>query len=313
MALEKFKAPTLPVPPREYDQNYMNQLVRVLGNYFNLLDSQSPLSINNVTLTAVPQSDDYPPVDLRAGTGFQLSGEDVFRVKVEGLTPQPIPTNADIAAQVAAGVATAEAYADANFVPLAGGTMTGDLTLPTLNSTTTNATTVNATTVNTSNLTGTVSVPSGSSVRGLNAGSVYAPGTVIQVQRKAWTNSTALSNGVWTPITYSYLTVTPLYATSKMLCVVQFQGYGSQPATGIGFSTRICMDGVPDYTPLQFHESYNGSTAIYAVTEKSAYFSITDTTAKVFSVQAGLYNASAGENNQGGNFQSVITVYEIAQ
>lgn len=308
MALEKFKAPTLPVPPREYDQNYMSQLVRALGNYFVLLDSQAPMSANNITLTSVPQSNDYPPADLRAGTGFQLSGEDVFRVKVDGVTPEPIPTEAGIDVKVAAGVATAEAYADANFVNLTGDTMTGDLTLPTLNSTTTNATTVN-----TSNLTGTVSVPSGSSVSGLNAGSVRAPGTILQVQQKTWTNTTALSNGVWTPITFSYLTVTPLYATSKMLCVVQYQGYGTQAAGGIGFSTRICMNAVPDYTPPQFYESYTSAAVLYAVTTKSGYFTITDTTAKVFSVEAGLYNATSGSNNEGGFFQSVITVYEIAQ
>lgn len=306
MALDKFKAPTLPVPPREYDQNYMNQLVRALANYFNLLDSQSPLSINNVTLTAVPQSNDFPPVDLRVGTGFQLSGEDVFRVKVDGVTPQPIPTNADIAAQVAAGVATAEAYADAKFVPLAGGTMTGDLTLPTLNSTTTNATTVN-----TSNLTGTVSVPSGSSVRGLNAGSVRAPGTILQVQYKTWGTPQSLSNSVWTQITASTLTVTPLYANSLMLVVGDFHGHVTS-AGGCGFGYRLLMDGVAQATP-SFYECYAGTTNLYARSTKNQIFTISNTTPKVFSFDAGLYNASSGENNYNSEFQSSITVYEIAQ
>lgn len=42
MALEKFKAPPLPIPPKEYDSQYFIQLIRVLGLYFSQLDSQSP-------------------------------------------------------------------------------------------------------------------------------------------------------------------------------------------------------------------------------------------------------------------------------
>lgn len=312
MALQKFKAPPLPVPPKEYDQNYMNQLVRAIGNYFNLLDSQSPLSINNVTLTAVPQSNDFPPVDLKAGTGFQLSGEDVFRVKVEGITPEPIPTDADIAAAVSAGVATAEAYADANFVNLAGDTMTGNLGVPVINATTVNATTANATTVNTSNLTGSVSVPSGSSVAGAVAGSVRAPGTVIQVQNKSWSTETALGNGTWTSIAASALTVTPLYSNSRMLCVADFHGHAGG-AGACGFAFRICMDGVALNTPSVFHETYSGTTDLYGRSSKCQLFSITNTTAKVFTLEAGLYNATNGQNNYAGLFQSFITVYEIAQ
>ena len=42
MALEKFKAPALPIPPTEYSQEYSNQLIRVLGIYFSQLDSKTP-------------------------------------------------------------------------------------------------------------------------------------------------------------------------------------------------------------------------------------------------------------------------------
>ena len=42
MALEKFRAPNLPQPGREYDQQYLMQLIRVLGLYFSQLDSQTP-------------------------------------------------------------------------------------------------------------------------------------------------------------------------------------------------------------------------------------------------------------------------------
>ena len=47
MALEKFKAPPLPVPPKVYDQQYMTQVVRILGLYFSQLDSQTPNQANS--------------------------------------------------------------------------------------------------------------------------------------------------------------------------------------------------------------------------------------------------------------------------
>lgn len=42
MALEKFRASPLPVPPSDYNQQYMTQLIRVLGLYFSQLDSLTP-------------------------------------------------------------------------------------------------------------------------------------------------------------------------------------------------------------------------------------------------------------------------------
>jgi len=42
MALEKFRASPLPIPGAEYDQQYMLQLIRVLGIYFSQLDSLTP-------------------------------------------------------------------------------------------------------------------------------------------------------------------------------------------------------------------------------------------------------------------------------
>jgi len=42
MALEKFRAPTLPVPPPGPDQQYFTQLLRIIGLYFAQLDSLTP-------------------------------------------------------------------------------------------------------------------------------------------------------------------------------------------------------------------------------------------------------------------------------
>lgn len=42
MALEQFKAPALPAATPQYDQQYQNQLLKVLRIYFNQLDSMTP-------------------------------------------------------------------------------------------------------------------------------------------------------------------------------------------------------------------------------------------------------------------------------
>ena len=42
MAMEKFRAPPLPVPTKAYDQQYMTQVIRILGLYFSQLDSKTP-------------------------------------------------------------------------------------------------------------------------------------------------------------------------------------------------------------------------------------------------------------------------------
>lgn len=42
MALERFRAPPLPSPPREYDPTYIRQLIRGLELYFSQLDSLTP-------------------------------------------------------------------------------------------------------------------------------------------------------------------------------------------------------------------------------------------------------------------------------
>ena len=47
MALERFRAPPLPVPTPDYDQQYMTQLIRVLGLYFTQLDSLTPNQANS--------------------------------------------------------------------------------------------------------------------------------------------------------------------------------------------------------------------------------------------------------------------------
>lgn len=72
MALEKFRASPLPVPPSDYNQQYMTQLIRVIGLYFSQLDSLTPLQTDRISLLALPTSG----YGLRDGAVFRV-GEDL--------------------------------------------------------------------------------------------------------------------------------------------------------------------------------------------------------------------------------------------
>ena len=72
MAMERFQAPALPVPPVEYDQRYHTDLIRILRLYFNQLDSTTPLVLDGLQLLNLPTSG----YGLRTGTVFRI-GEDL--------------------------------------------------------------------------------------------------------------------------------------------------------------------------------------------------------------------------------------------
>ena len=59
MAMEKFKASVLPSPPKDYDAEYLFQLIRILGLYFSQLDSKTPL-----------QNDSYRGLNFYGGNFF---------------------------------------------------------------------------------------------------------------------------------------------------------------------------------------------------------------------------------------------------
>jgi hypothetical protein len=52
MALVGFRAPALPVPPREYSPQQQSELVRTLRLYFNLVDSLTPQQAESYTADA---------------------------------------------------------------------------------------------------------------------------------------------------------------------------------------------------------------------------------------------------------------------
>lgn len=49
MGMQKFRAPALPLPGQQYDQQQMTQFLRALQLYFNQLDSLTPIQVDSIT------------------------------------------------------------------------------------------------------------------------------------------------------------------------------------------------------------------------------------------------------------------------
>jgi hypothetical protein len=67
MAMQKFRAPALPLAPLEYDQQQLSQLIGALRLYFTQLDSNVPLQMDGLRLLNLPTS------------GYNLPEGTVFR------------------------------------------------------------------------------------------------------------------------------------------------------------------------------------------------------------------------------------------
>jgi hypothetical protein len=67
MAMQRFRAPALPLAPIEYDQQQLSQLISVLRLYFTQLDSNVALQTDGIRLLNLPTS------------GYNLPDGTVFR------------------------------------------------------------------------------------------------------------------------------------------------------------------------------------------------------------------------------------------
>jgi hypothetical protein len=320
----------------DYEQPYMNQLVRILGTYFNLLDSQTPIEVNSITLSDLIKYSNFPTEGLPNGTGFRLDDEDIVRIVVDGVAPDPVATQPYVQAEID----LVEAQVDTK-VSKSGDTMTGDLTVPTLNAnlvnvdtfsigtyntTTVNATDVNTTNLSTSTLVGNVTMPANSTLAGTNYGSIKAPGTVLQVVT-ARLGPGIISYASLDPVNTGLgITFTPLHATS--LLVIQVYITGS--ATYVN-SYGIFRNGAPTVSTSGFPNSnqpdmqlttyYGISTPDYmttqALTHSETAGSITARTYSVYGTSgwAGTVYTSY-VNNRGANDMcsfSYMTITEVAQ
>jgi hypothetical protein len=66
----KVAIPYFPTPPTEYDQRYLQEVVRSFSVYAQQLNNPGPIRATNITLTNLPTTD----FGLEAGTLFQQNG-----------------------------------------------------------------------------------------------------------------------------------------------------------------------------------------------------------------------------------------------
>ena len=81
--VDNVRAPALPLPPVEYDQRYMDQLLNVLRLYFTGLDNPGGLSATSLNLDVEKLPTQADLANLRVGDVYRdTSASNVLKVKV---------------------------------------------------------------------------------------------------------------------------------------------------------------------------------------------------------------------------------------
>lgn len=306
MGLQKFRPPALPVPPDEYDKQYLVQLIRSLSIYFNQLASQTPTIANTANWSAIPTDANLSFPNLPFNDMYRGDTEDILRIKIDGIAYQPNATQAYVDQAEADAIATSNAFTTAGLalkVNKAGDTMTGLLTVPTLDAINVNATAVNA---------ATVTAPI--------VGSITAPGMVLQVAHHTWTLETSNSSTtIFATALNSLVSFTPLYATSNLLVQANISLSATQGGATTGAAVRLIRDSVSLFTPGTFQifasianaVAPNTGVDIVQVVSVSSLVSANAASSTVFGVQL-ISHTGTARINRAGVFQSTLTITEIA-
>jgi hypothetical protein len=80
--LQNQTPPAFPVPPAEYNQAYMNQLLNILRMFLNQVDAQQILSLNGIIFDINTLPDQTKVSSLRPGQVYvDKSANNVLKVK----------------------------------------------------------------------------------------------------------------------------------------------------------------------------------------------------------------------------------------
>lgn len=145
-------------------------------------------------------------------------------------------------------------------------------------------------------------------------GRLYATDSVVQIKRYEWSSEYSMS-GTWGTATNSSYSFTPLRSNSKILIIAELATEPYYAGGGYaGMGIRILRDGSPIATPGQTHEVYVSTSDLYVRTVKSHYINANSTNSTTFATQIASYASSTAVRiNQGGNWTSSYTIYEVAQ
>ena len=162
--------------------------------------------------------------------------------------------------------------------------------------------------------------PENNNVISLQSGhQIYQPGMVVGMYRHDWFNLTDATTSTWINATNGSITISPKFATSNLLVVAELAlaPYNSTN-TYTGMSARILRDGAIITRQNQTHEVYFASAVangadLYTRTVKSAWVPANSKNSTTFSIQIASYAATnSGRLNQGENWSSNITIWEVA-
>ena len=80
--LQNVATPALPNPTEQYDQQYMNSLLKVLRIFFNNINSEQILTISglNINVDLLPTEADL--ANLRVGDVYRYTTDNSLRIKV---------------------------------------------------------------------------------------------------------------------------------------------------------------------------------------------------------------------------------------
>lgn len=79
--LQNVATPALPNPPEQYDQQYMNSLLKVLRIFFNNVNSEQILTLTglNISVDRLPTEADL--ATLRVGDVYRYTTDNSLRIK----------------------------------------------------------------------------------------------------------------------------------------------------------------------------------------------------------------------------------------
>lgn len=160
----------------------------------------------------------------------------------------------------------------------------------------------------------TVSVPTGQKIVGTDAGSIVAPGQVIQLVHGLHATEKSMSNSTWAD-TDLQLSITPKFSTSKIyvLYIMQFRILSTNSDAGIGF--RLLRNGTVIEEASTTYDNYTydggGQTEIRGSDTETYLDSPATTSALTYKIQGNPYSGTV--RVQSDNNKSRMTLMEIAQ
>ena len=133
-------------------------------------------------------------------------------------------------------------------------------------------------------------------------------GSVLQVVNANTSTQQTLATESWNDLSGLSVSITPKSTSSRILVMWSVQGQGS----GTGYSVRALRNSTSIFTPATFYDTFINSGIFRVRNVNFQIDSPSTTSATTYKLQAGTHSSGTVNFQDGSNFQSSITVMEIA-